>query len=153
MCFLLGVFSFFLLTQLTAFVQQGLPLALIDVDDPGRNLLGDGGGINLKRAMAGLDAALFPALLTHRPTGFDQGRRARIPLTLCGHTHGGQIGLPGLPNLADLAYYRHTHGVYEEEGCPVHVSAGIGTVGLPLRVGVPPEITLIRLAGGGSAVH
>ncbi len=44
---------------------------------------------SLDQVMKGLDPDLFPVLLTHRPTGFEQACDVRIPLTLCGHTHGG----------------------------------------------------------------
>jgi len=128
-----------------SFQNQGLRLALVGVDDPGRSCLGAGAGINLDRAMEGMTPDLFPILLTHRPTGFEQACDRKIPLTLCGHTHGGQIGLPGLFNLSDLAY-EHTHGLYEWQRNFLHVSAGIGTIGLPIRVGVPAEIALLRLA-------
>jgi predicted MPP superfamily phosphohydrolase len=63
---------------------------------------------------------------------------------LCGHTHGGQFGVPGGPNLADLAY-KFTHGLYEENRSFLYVSAGTGSVGLPFRVGVPAEIAFLRL--------
>jgi predicted MPP superfamily phosphohydrolase len=128
-----------------SFIHEGLPLALVGVDDPGRNFMGSGGGLSLDRAMRGLKPDQFRILLTHRPTGFEEALGRQIPLTLCGHTHGGQIGIPGLPNLADLAY-DYTHGLYEKKAGLVHVTAGIGAVGLPIRVGVPPEIALLRLS-------
>jgi predicted MPP superfamily phosphohydrolase len=128
-----------------SFKDKGLPLALIGIDDPGRNWSGSGGRLNLDQAMKGLDPDLFPILLTHRPTGFEQACDVRIPLTLCGHTHGGQFALPGGVNLASLAY-KYTHGLYENQGNLLHVSAGIGTVGLPFRLGVPPEIALLKLS-------
>jgi predicted MPP superfamily phosphohydrolase len=128
-----------------SFVREGMPLALVGVDDPGRHFLGTGGVLNLNRAMAGLNPDQFPILLTHRPTGFEEALARNISLTLCGHTHGGQIGIPGFPNLADLAY-EYTHGLYEKEGGFLHVTAGIGTVGLPIRIGVPSEVALIHLA-------
>lgn len=128
-----------------SFKDKGLPLALIGVDDPGRNWSGSGGRLNLDQAMKGLDQGLFPVLLTHRPTGFEQACDVQLPLTLCGHTHGGQFALPGGPNLASLAY-KYTHGLYEKQGNLLHVSAGIGTVGLPFRLGVPSEIALLRLS-------
>lgn len=127
-----------------SFKPQGLPLALIGVDDSGRHWTSSGGPLPLDQAMAGLPKDIFPIYLTHRPTGFEQARAAGIPLTLCGHTHGGQFAIPGGPNLADLAY-EYTHGLYREPEGLLHVSAGLGSVGLPFRLGVLPEITLLRL--------
>jgi len=127
-----------------SFRNQGLPLALVGVDDLGRRWFGSGGNIHLEQAMSELSSDLFPILLVHRPTGFEQARRRQIPLTLCGHTHGGQFALPGGPNLADIAY-KYTHGLYKREESFLHVSAGTGAVGLPFRIGVPAEISLLRL--------
>jgi predicted MPP superfamily phosphohydrolase len=36
-------------------------------------------------------------------------------------------------------------GLYRENGCSCYVTAGVGTIGMPVRIGVPPEITLLRL--------
>ena len=132
------------------FTGQGLPLALAGVDDPGRQWTGSGGILPVDKAIKGLSPEVMPILLVHRPTGFDQARAHGIPLTLCGHTHGGQFAAPHGPNLADLAY-KYTHGLYEESGCQVHVSAGIGAVGLPFRLGVPAEIGLLRLTAQKNA--
>ncbi len=123
---------------------EGLPLLLVGIDDPGRHWAGSGGPLPLEAALAGRPEGLFPILLTHRPTGFEQAVKAGIPLTLCGHTHGGQFGLPNGPNLADLSY-KHTHGLYREPGGFIHVTAGIGAIGLPFRLGVPPEVAILRL--------
>lgn len=123
---------------------EGLPLSLIGVDDPGRRWTGSGGSLPLDKASQGMPEGDFPILLAHRPTAFDQARKDKLPLTLCGHTHGGQFALPGGPNLADAAY-EYTKGVYRKEDCLVHVSPGIGSVGLPFRLGVPAEITILRL--------
>jgi len=122
----------------------GLPLSLVGLDDPGRQWTGSGGLLPLNTAVKGMPEHHFPILLVHRPTAFDQARANGIPLTLCGHTHGGQFGLPGGPNLADLAY-EYTHGVYRRPGGLVHVSAGLGAVGLPIRIGVDPEVALLVL--------
>jgi predicted MPP superfamily phosphohydrolase len=127
-----------------SFLDQGLPLALIGVDDPGRQWTGSGGRLPLEKAAAGLSDDVFPILLAHRPTSFDQALNAGIPVTLCGHTHGGQFAIPGGPNLAD-GFYEYTHGLYRKAGSMIHVTSGLGAVGLPFRLGVPPEIAILRL--------
>ncbi len=127
-----------------SFKSQGLPLALIGVDDPGRQWTGSGGRLPLEKAAAGLPDDVFPILLAHRPTGFDQALTAGIPITLCGHTHGGQFAIPCGPNLAD-GFYEYTHGLYRKAGSMIHVTSGLGAVGLPFRLGVPPEIALLKL--------
>lgn len=132
-----------------SFREEGLPLALIGVDDPGRHWTGSGGEVPVKTAMAGLSEDHWPLLLVHRPSGFSDAQKAGIPVTLCGHTHGGQFALPGGPNLAD-GFYRHTHGLYRENGHLIHVSAGLGAVGLPFRLAVPPEVNLLTLVKTGA---
>ncbi|MFH1137481.1 MAG: metallophosphoesterase [Pseudomonadota bacterium] len=130
-----------------SFREEGLPLSLVGLDDPGRQWAGSAGPLPLDQAMSRVPGGDVPILLYHRPTVFDQAAAAGVPLTLCGHTHGGQFALPGGPNLADISY-EFTHGLYSRPGGLIHVSAGLGSVGLPFRIGVPPEIALITLAAG-----
>jgi predicted MPP superfamily phosphohydrolase len=87
-----------------------------------------------------------PAIvLTHDPVWFKD-----VPpgpyLTLAGHTHGGQIKLPGLGVVtnASKAPLRWSHGLVVEGGRHLIVTAGLGTGGIPLRIGVPPEFVLIE---------
>jgi len=126
------------------FTNHGLPMALVGIEDSGYNWAGSDGDANIDRAMGNLPKDLFPILLTHRPSEFEHAIRRNIPLTLCGHTHGGQFGMPHGPNLADLTY-KFTHGLYNVANSTLHVSAGTGSVGLPFRIGVPAEIALIQL--------
>jgi predicted MPP superfamily phosphohydrolase len=87
-------------------------------------------------------------VLTHDPAHF-----AAVPagpfLALAGHTHGGQIKLPGIGVLtnASTAPMHWTHGLVTEGGRSMIVTAGLGTSGVPLRIGVPPEFVMIELTG------
>jgi predicted MPP superfamily phosphohydrolase len=90
-----------------------------------------------------------PAIvLMHDPAHFT-GVPVGPFLTLAGHTHGGQIRLPGIGVLTNssAAPMRWTHGLVVEEGRYMIVTAGLGTSGLPLRIGVPPEFVMIDVAG------
>ncbi|MBF0531305.1 MAG: metallophosphoesterase, partial [Deltaproteobacteria bacterium] len=78
-----------------SFQADGLPLALVGMDDSGSPWTGAGGQLGVSHVAAGLPERFFTILLTHRPTNFPEARAAGIPLTLCGHTHGGQFGIPG----------------------------------------------------------
>ena len=82
-------------------------------------------------------------LLAHEPFIFPLVPR-RVALTLCGHTHGGQINLPiiGAP-VTPTRRYRYGHVV--ERGRHLIVSGGLGESGFPIRIGVPPELLLIEL--------
>jgi predicted MPP superfamily phosphohydrolase len=90
-----------------------------------------------------------PAIvLMHDPAHFT-GVPVGPFLTLAGHTHGGQIRLPGIGVLTNssAAAMRWTHGLVVEEGRYMIVTAGLGTSGLPLRIGVPPEFVVIDVNG------
>jgi predicted MPP superfamily phosphohydrolase len=60
---------------------------------------------------------------------------------LAGHTHGGQIRLPGIGAVvnASAAPLRWTYGWVNEGGRRMYVTSGLGTSGLPIRLGIPPE--------------
>lgn len=86
-------------------------------------------------------------LLAHEPDIFVDVP-ARVALTIAGHTHGGQIRLPfGSPLWVPSAYgARFAYGHIVENGRHMIVSSGLGCSGVPLRLGVPPEIVRITLA-------
>jgi len=85
-------------------------------------------------------------LLAHEPDIFPQVP-SRVALTLCGHTHGGQIRLFGYSPRVPSAYgNRYAYGHIVEDGRHLVVSGGLGRSVLPVRVGVPPEITVVELA-------
>lgn len=71
----------------------------------------------------------------------------RFAVTLSGHTHGGQVRLPflGRPVIPSAYGQRFAYGHIEEEGRDLIVSGGLGCSVLPVRFGVPPEITVVTL--------
>jgi len=85
-------------------------------------------------------------LLAHEPDIFVKVS-ARVALTIAGHTHGGQIRLPfGPPLWVPSAYgARFAYGHIIENGRHMIVSGGLGCSGVPLRLGVPPEIVRVTL--------
>lgn len=97
---------------------------------------------------AGLDAETPTILLQHGPSDLDAtlaGRRgARVDLVLCGHTHGGQILLPLRGALVATPGGRD-RGLYDLGGVPLYVNRGLGTTGLPLRLGARPEVAVLDL--------
>ncbi|MCQ0969067.1 metallophosphoesterase (plasmid) [Paracoccus sp. TK19116] len=88
-------------------------------------------------------------LLAHEPDLFDHLGKAsrRVSLTISGHTHGGQIRVRGsAPLIMASDNEKWSHGRYDDEdGRALIVSAGIGCSVLPMRLGVPPELTVIEL--------
>ena len=78
------------------------------------------------------------AILAEEAPSFD--------LALCGHTHGGQVRIPGLTGtLIPVQDPRFVSGLTSLDGTHVYTSRGLGVVGLPFRVNCPPEITIIEL--------
>ena len=72
---------------------------------------------------------------------------ARVTLTIAGHTHGGQVAVPGLgrPVVPSQFGERYAIGHIVEQGRHLFVSTGIGTSILPVRFRVPPEISIVTL--------
>lgn len=127
--------------------RGGAALALVGVDDP-RNWRAD------DPQDADIDAALrrtppppdaFRILLAHRPGAFDGAAPRGIPLTLAGHIHGGQIYLPVISWSAGRLITKYVMGHFRQGASQLYVSRGIGVVGVPIRVFVPPEIALLEL--------
>lgn len=85
----------------------------------------------------------FTILLAHHPHSFDPARTAGVPLTLAGHTHGGQFQLMPEIGFGPLMY-RYWSGLYERGDCCAVISNGIGNW-FPLRVNVPCEIIHLTL--------
>lgn len=89
------------------------------------------------------DPTAFPILLAHHPHAFDRAAELDFPLTLAGHTHGGQIMLT--PDIgAGPAMYRYWSGLYQKAGRSLVVSNGTGNW-FPLRLQAPAEIIHLTL--------
>jgi predicted MPP superfamily phosphohydrolase len=86
-------------------------------------------------------------LLSHNPDVFPVAARQGYHLTLAGHTHGGQVAVEILDQTINPARFftPYVRGLYRLDHRAAYVTRGIGTIGIPARIGVPPEITLIRL--------
>jgi len=83
-------------------------------------------------------------MLAHNPQQALMASAGAVPwLTLSGHTHGGQIRLPGVGALVNQADRRIGPGLNRVDGRMVAVSAGLGYSGLPVRLGCPPDVTNI----------
>jgi predicted MPP superfamily phosphohydrolase len=99
---------------------------------------------------AALDGAPSPTvLLCHNPDLLFEAVRRDVGLMLAGHTHAGQIRIPGLPVIVRQSRYRLDEGRYRSGGTELIVSRGLGAVGLPLRMACPPEAVMIQLRTTG----
>jgi predicted MPP superfamily phosphohydrolase len=130
--------------------KDGQPFWLLGLGDQMATYLGKGTGW---RGHDDLDATLrlvsdeAPAiLLAHEPFIFHRVPK-RIALTLCGHTHGGQINLPFFgPVVAELRYKSiHVYGHHVDDGRHLVVSGGLGESILPVRFMRPPEIVEVTV--------
>lgn len=124
------------------------PFYLLGVDYPGSAVAHAAFSISAYRrrqcfaaTCRDLPADAFAVLMAHHPDFLYDGFAAGIPLTLAGHTHGGQIAIGGYSFLQPAAYMR---GMYCENGVYGYVSSGAGHW-FPLRLGCPPEICLFTL--------
>ncbi|HKW16908.1 MAG TPA: metallophosphoesterase [Terriglobales bacterium] len=85
-------------------------------------------------------------LLAHEPDFADEAALNPVDLQLSGHSHGGQIWIPGLgaPWLPPLAR-NYPRGLYKVENLVLYTNIGIGTIRAPVRINCVPEVTLITL--------
>jgi len=102
---------------------------------------------NIEKAASDIPPASFTILLSHTPEVYRQAAHAGFDLLLAGHTHGGQICLPGsVPITLDSVLPRRLgSGVWTYHGMTGYTSVGVGSSVVPIRLNCPPEITLHRL--------
>ncbi len=89
----------------------------------------------------------FNLLLSHNPDVFPVASSKGFDLVLAGHTHGGQVNVEIFEQNINPARFvtPYTRGLYTDAVSAVYVNSGIGTIGIPIRLGDPPEISLIKL--------
>jgi len=122
-------------------------LHIIGLDDHGRDWArGEPRVPYLDTALAALPGHEPVVLLSHRPDVFPHAGAWGVALTLAGHTHGGQIGVPWfggrIRNLAEW-FTPFDRGLYERNGSYLYVNCGLGVTGQRIRLNTPREITLI----------
>jgi predicted MPP superfamily phosphohydrolase len=101
---------------------------------------------NPAQALTGVPKRARALCFTHSPDVFPL-LPSTCALTVAGHTHGGQVALPLLGRLVVPSHYgqRYASGTVRENGKTLFISPGIGTSILPVRFGVPPEISLLTV--------
>jgi len=123
-------------------------LALVGVENWSKGWRESG---DLKKASTLVDQKDFKVLMSHDPTHWEhkvKGDDFNYQLTLSGHTHGMQTGIeiPSFIKWSPASYvYKQWAGLYEEFGRYVNVNRGFGFHVLAGRVGIWPEITVIKL--------
>jgi predicted MPP superfamily phosphohydrolase len=101
----------------------------------------------LKGAERLVDPSACNVLLSHNPDVFPVAARQGYNLMLAGHTHGGQVTVEIFEQTLNPARFftPYVYGLYRSGNASAYVTRGIGTIGLPARIGAPPEISLLRL--------
>jgi uncharacterized protein len=112
---------------------------------------------------------IFNILLSHNPNSFRRAAELGVQLSLSGHTHGGQVQVEIVDHFFSPARFmtKFIAGLYQlplgansnaanivaandpPKHAALYVNRGLGTIGMPVRLGVPPEITLITLRAAG----
>ncbi len=116
-------------------------LWVVGVDDPCSYHTDD-----LASALAGVPREEFTVLLAHSPDLVDEAAEAGVDLYLCGHTHGGQIVLPGVGALYPRGpVRRYMRGLWHRGDMAGYTNRGLGCVYLEARWGAPPEAAVLTL--------
>jgi hypothetical protein len=105
---------------------------------------------DLEKALRRVPKNEFKILLCHSPDVRSEiGNGTKIDITLCGHTHGGQVAIPLIsPHFIPIKDpFRYQAGLVKEPYGYTYVNRGIGTLVFPFRIGAPPEITHFTLTG------
>ena len=112
---------------------------LAGIDDAHHYRLDD-----IERATTNIPSDAFSILLSHTPEVYHRAANAGFDLLLSGHTHGGQICLPGsIPiTLGSVLPRRFGSGPWKYDNMVGYTSVGVGSVIVPVRFNCPPEITL-----------
>ena len=127
--------------QTLRFGDSVLNIAGLDFQSSGRR----------KSYLRGAERLVVPGatniLLQHNPDVFPQAARQGYNLLLAGHTHGGQVTVEILDQSINPARFftPYVYGLYRAGDSAAYVTRGIGTIGIPARIGAPPEISLLRL--------
>lgn len=137
-----------LVNEHVALSKNGQQIYLLGSDDIGTDERAD---LAFDKSMSGIAKDAFKVLMCHRPYYFENASLRNVNIMLSGHTHGGQIVF-GKINDNYIAPARiaspYIAGLYSLGASKLYVSRGIGTVGVPIRINCPPEITKIILTRG-----
>jgi len=134
-----------LLNESVAIEHDGARIHLVGIDDA-HYFRAD----NIEKAAAHIPHTEFSILLSHTPEIYRQAAYSGFDVMLSGHTHGGQICLPGgIPLTLDSALPRYMgSGAWKYANMLGYTSVGAGTSIVPVRINCPPEITLHELRRG-----
>ena len=134
-----------LLNESAVLARGGARIHLVGIDDAHYYRVD-----SIAEACGGLPPDATTVLLSHTPEIYRQAAHAGFDLMLCGHTHGGQICLPGgIPVTLDASCPRQLGaGAWRHGEMQGYTSVGAGTCIVPVRLNCPPEVVLHHLVRG-----
>jgi predicted MPP superfamily phosphohydrolase len=137
-----------LLNEAETLVSGGQRIHLAGIDDAHYYRVD-----NIEKAVSRLPGGEIAILLSHTPEIYRQAAHADFDLLLSGHTHGGQICLPGaIPITLDAKLPRRMGaGLWKYHDMTGYTSVGVGSCIVPVRLNCPPEIALHHLRCGGAS--
>jgi uncharacterized protein len=110
------------------------------------------GNPDMDLALRGVPSEEMVVLLVHEPDFADEAVYYPVDLQLSGHSHGGQIWLPGIGAPWLPAFGRkYPRGLHRIGPLTLYTNMGLGTIRLPIRLNCPPEVTLFTLRSGAIA--
>jgi predicted MPP superfamily phosphohydrolase len=137
--------------ECVAITAHGESFNLMGVDFETRRHMVPGKEHFVRTYLEGVETLVAPdkvnILMSHNPDTFDRAAELGIDLSLAGHTHGGQVALEFVsPEIAPSRLVTpYVAGWFRKPGGQLYVNRGIGTIGVPIRIGAPPEITVYEL--------
>jgi predicted MPP superfamily phosphohydrolase len=139
-----------LINECVRIKRAGAAIYLAGIDDAHFYRLED-----FHRAALSIPSKAVSILLSHTPEVYRHAAHAGFDLMLCGHTHGGQICLPGgIPLLTEATSPRAlARGAWRYQDLMGYTSVGTGTCIVDVRINCPPEVTLHRLQCATRPVH
>src|SRR5690606_38337287 len=105
---------------------------------------------DVARALASVPAGAFTVALAHNPALWPELAARGVDLTLSGHTHYGQMAIPGLEWSLASVFLEHAMGTYRHGDSVLYINPGTNFWGIPFRIGTPPEVTVVTLHRGAA---
>jgi uncharacterized protein len=100
---------------------------------------------DIEGTLAPIPEGAFTLALAHNPALWPALAEHGVHLTLSGHTHYGQLAVPHLGWSLASAFLEHAMGTHRDGDSVLYINPGTNFWGIPLRIGTPPEVTLVTL--------
>jgi predicted MPP superfamily phosphohydrolase len=141
-----------LVNESVALERGGSRFRVAGTGDPAGRGWGRGGGASaapdLDRTLAGIPPGEFVLALAHNPALWPGLAERGVDLTLSGHTHYGQLAIPHLGWSVASLFLEYAMGLYRRGRAVLYINPGTNFWGVPLRIGTPPEVTVVTVRAG-----